>query len=200
MPRIMQYFILCLIGFLPICIIVSAQKKLGLEPDKWAVELRKEALTEVNSMGSLSSQLLVTDTLRALHFLDSVEASGNAKGYFFRAHFCMVKAGYLYAKFAGYDKYKDRGSKELHAIKEQMMKLYTDAIDAAYHTESEKTIGWVSFYSATLMNRFGETAYAARLLARLGEDWKENGCKNGDNGYHHEQLDEGEPASPGGAS
>jgi tetratricopeptide (TPR) repeat protein len=154
---------------LPTYIIVSAQKKLGLEADKWAIELSKAGLTEVNSMGSLSGQLMEADTLQALRFLDSVEASVNAKGYFFRAHFCMVKASYLYSKFGGYDKYKDRGSKELQPIKEQMMKLYADAIDAAYHTEDERTIGWVSFYSATLMRHFGETGWAV-MYSKNGVD------------------------------
>jgi DNA-binding CsgD family transcriptional regulator/tetratricopeptide (TPR) repeat protein len=158
-----------LFGFLPAFIIASAQKKLGLEPDKWAIELSKGGLTEVNSMGSLSKQLMAADTLRALRFLDSVEQSNNAKGYFFRAHFDMVKASYLYAKFGGYDKYKDRGSKELKYIKDQMMKLYADAIDAAYHTEDERTIGWVSFYSATLMLTFGETARAV-MYSKNGVD------------------------------
>jgi len=161
--------LILLLGFLPTCIIASAQRKLGLEPDKWAIELSKGGLTEVNSMGSLSSQLMQADTLRALRFLDSVEASGNAKGYFFRAHFCMVKASYLYAKFGGYDRYKDRRSKELKPIKEQMMKLYADAIDAAYHTEDERTIGWVSFYSATLMRHFGEIAWAV-MYSKNGVD------------------------------
>ena len=164
--------LILLLAFLPTCIIASAQRKLGLEPDKWAVELSKGGLTEVNSMGSLSGQLMEADTARALRFLDSVEASHNAKGYFFRAHFCMVKASYLYAKFGSYDKYKDRGSKELKPIKEQMMKLYADAIDAAYHTEDERTIGWASFYSARLMRRFGETSWAV-MYSKNGVDFLE---------------------------
>ena len=161
--------LIILIGFLPICIIASAQRKLGLEADKWAVELSKKGLTEINSMGSLSRQLLEADSLRAFRFLDSVEASDRAKGYYFRAHFYMVKADFLYARFAGYDKYKDRGSKELKPIKEQMMKLYADAIDAAYHTEDEGTIGWVSFYSARRMLSFGETGWAV-MYSKNGVD------------------------------
>src|SRR5689334_6506172 len=88
--------LILLLGFLPTCVIASAQRKLGLEPDNWAIELSKGGLTEVNSMGSLSNQLMQADTLRALRFLDSVDASDNAKGYFFRAHFSMIKASYLY--------------------------------------------------------------------------------------------------------
>ncbi len=168
MRRHVLYLIL-LLGFLPTFIIASAQRKLGLEPDNWAIELSKGGLTEVNSMGSLSNQLMAADTLRALRFLDSVEASDNARGYFFTAHFCMVKAKYLYDKFGGYDKYKDRASKELKPIKEQMMKLYADAIDAAYHTEDDRTIGWVSFYSATLMRNFGETGWAV-MYSKNGVD------------------------------
>jgi tetratricopeptide (TPR) repeat protein len=47
--------------------------------------------------------------------------------------------------------------------------LYTDAIDAAYHTEDEKTIGWVSFYSARLMRNFGETGWAV-MFSKNGVD------------------------------
>jgi len=161
-----------LLVLLTTVVTASAQRKLGLEPDNWAIELSKGGLTEVNSMGSLSSQLMEADTIRALRFLDSVEASDNAKGYFFRAHFCMVKASYLYAKFGGYDKYKNRASKELKPIKDQMRKLYADAIDAAYHTEDETTIGWVSFYSAALMRRFGETSWAV-MYSKNGVDFLE---------------------------
>ncbi|HKC35000.1 MAG TPA: tetratricopeptide repeat protein, partial [Chitinophagaceae bacterium] len=161
-----------LIGFLAIGIIAPAQKKLGLEPDKWAAELSKNRLTEVNSLGSLTNLLIEADSLRALRFLDSLETSDNAKGYFFRTYFCMVKADFLYAKFAGYDKYKDRGSKELQPIKEQMMKLYADAIDAVYHTERDLAIGWVSFYSARRMRSFGETGWAV-MYSKNGVDFFE---------------------------
>lgn len=162
-------FRLILLGFLPMCINASAQRKLGLEVDEWAAELSKPGLTEVNSLGSLGKLLMEADTVRARQFLDSLEMSGKAKGYFFRTFFCMVKADYLYAKFAGYDKYKDRSSKELQPIKEEIMKLYADALDAAYHTEVDLTIGWVCFYSARRMRSFGETGYAV-MYSKNGVD------------------------------
>jgi tetratricopeptide (TPR) repeat protein/DNA-binding CsgD family transcriptional regulator len=161
--------LIILIGLLSVCFIAPAQKKLGLEPDKWAAILSESKLNEVNSLGSLTQQLIETDSLRALRFLDSLEASHKAKGYFFRTYFCMVKADFLYAKFAGYDNYKDRGAKELKPIKEQLMKLYADALDAVYHTEKELTIGWVSFYSARRMRHFGETAWAV-MYSKYGVD------------------------------
>lgn len=167
-PRnIVRLFLL--VGLLPICIIASAQKKLGLEPDKWATELGRNKLNQVNSLGSLTNLLLEADTIRALHFLDSLELSENAKGYFFRTYFNMVKADFLYAKFAGYDKYKDRGSKELQPIKEQLIKLYAGALDAVYHTEDDLAIGWVSFYSAKRMRQFGETGWAV-MYSKNGVD------------------------------
>jgi DNA-binding CsgD family transcriptional regulator/tetratricopeptide (TPR) repeat protein len=169
MPRIIQFLFLYLIGFLPICIIASAQRKLGLEPDKWATLLSKGPLNDVNSLGSLTNLLVEADSLRAFCFLDSLEASDNAKGYDFRISFCMVKADFLYKKFAGYDKYKDRRSNELQPIKEQMMKLYVEALDAAYHTEVDLTIGWVSFYSARRMRTFGETGWAV-MYEKSGVD------------------------------
>jgi tetratricopeptide (TPR) repeat protein/DNA-binding CsgD family transcriptional regulator len=150
-----------LICFLSIHITVLAQKKLGLQPDKWAIILTKNKLNEVNSLGSLTQMLIEADSLRAFHFLDSLDNSSNAKGYYFRIFFNMVKADFLYAKFAGYDKYKDRRSIALKPIKEQLIKLYSDAIDAVYHIENDDIlIGWVSFYSARKMRYFGETAWA----------------------------------------
>jgi tetratricopeptide (TPR) repeat protein len=81
----------------------------------------------------------------------------------------MVKADFLYARFAGYEKYKDRESIELKSIKEQMMKLYDNALDAAYHTEDDLTIGWVSFYAARRMLNFGETGWAV-MYSKNGVD------------------------------
>ncbi len=161
--------LIILIGFLSICIIAPAQKELGLEPDKWAVKLSENKLNEVNSLGRLTNLLIEADSLRALRFLDSLETSSNAKGYYFRIYFCMVKADFLYAKFAGYDKFKDRGSKELQPIKEQLIKLQADALDAAYHTERDLTIGWVSFYSAGRMRNFGEIGWAV-MYSKNGVD------------------------------
>src|SRR5690349_12021908 len=115
--------LILLLGFLATFIVTSAQRKLGLEVDKWAVLLSKGPLNEVNSLGSLTNQLIEADSLRALRFLDSLEASDKADGYSFRVLFSMVKADVLYSKFASYDKYKNRQSKELQPIKEQLMKL-----------------------------------------------------------------------------
>ena len=146
-----------------------AQNKLGLEPDAWAALLSKNELNEVNSLGSLTRQLIQADSLRAFRFLDSLEKSDKANGYHFRTFFCMVKADFLYVKFAAYDKYKDRGSIALAPIKEQMMKLYAEALDAAYHTERDLMIGWVCFYSAKKMRHFGETAWAV-MYSKNGVD------------------------------
>lgn len=161
--------LILLIGFLSICFIVSAQKKLGLEPDEWAVLMSKSKLTEPNSLGSLTNQLVETDSLRAFSFLDSLEKSDRAKGYFFRTYFSMVKADFLYARYAGYDKFKDRKSKELQPIKDQLMKLYADAMDAVYHTEDDLSIGWVCFYSARRMRSFGEMGWAV-MYSKNGVD------------------------------
>jgi len=81
----------------------------------------------------------------------------------------MVKADFLFAKFAGYDKFKDRTSKELQPIKDQLMKLQADALDAAYLTERDLTIGWVSFYSAGRMKHFGEIGWAV-MYSKNGVD------------------------------
>lgn len=166
-PRI--YLTLSL--FTGACTVLPAQRpaKLGLVPDQWAVQLSKNRLNEVNSLGSLTNLLIAADSLRTLRFLDSLETSRKAKGFWFRTYFSMVKADVLFAKFAGYDKYKDRESKELQPIKEQMVKLYADALNAVYHTEDELAIGWVNFYSARRMRSFGETGWAV-MYSKNGVD------------------------------
>jgi len=158
-----------LFGVFVTSIQLSAQKKVGLDVDKWAVILSKRETNEVNSLGSLTSLLIEADSVRAVNFLDSLEASDKAKGYWFKTFFCMVKADVLYAKFAGYDKYKDRASKELQPIKDQLIKLYADALDAIYHTDVDLMIGWVCFYSARRMRHFGETSWAV-MYSKNGVD------------------------------
>ena len=157
------------IGFLLINTIAPAQKKIGLEPEEWAKIFTKASFNEVNSIGSLTQQLIKTDSLRALRFLDSLEASNNSKGYVFRTYFYMLKADVFYSKFAGFDKYKDPGSKALQPIKKEIMKLYADALDAVYHTDNDLTIGWVCFYAARRMRYLGETALAV-MYSKNGVD------------------------------
>ncbi len=161
--------ILLLIICSTICGTVAAQNKLGLDPAKWAQELSKKELTEVNSMGSLSLQLMETDTVKALGFLDAVETSANVKGYFFTAHFCMVKAKFLYDKCFVQNIAQTKQPESVHAFTEKMRKLFVKALDAAYHTEDDKTIGWVSFYSAKTMRKLGETSWAV-MYSKNGVD------------------------------
>lgn len=163
------YQIFMLIGLMLNYTIAPAQKKIGLEPEEWANILSKASFNEVNSLGSLTRQLIKTDSIKALRFLNSLESSKNSKGYFFRTYFCMLKADVFFSKFADYDKYRDRRSKALHPIKEQIMKLYADALDAVYHTDNELTIGWVCFYSARRMRHLGETALAV-MYSKNGVD------------------------------
>lgn len=144
-------------------------QKLGLEPDKWAIELAKGGLTEENSMGSLNLLLEKADSARAFGFLDSCETAGKEKGYFFTAHFNMVKAKYLYDKFAGIDKFKDSRAKQLEPLKAQIMQLHLGAIEASYHTEDDRTIGWASFYSAAIMRQLGEISLAV-MYSKNGVD------------------------------
>ncbi len=42
----------------------------------------------------------------------------------------------------------------------------------------------------------GQTRRFARSFSRLGENREQNRCEDGDNGYHHQQLDERESMSP----
>lgn len=144
-------------------------QKLGLEPDKWAIKLANNKLTEENSLGRLNMLLEKVDSARAFNFLDSLENIGKEKGHFFRLYFNMVKATYLFNRFAGIDKFKDLRAKELEPLKKQIMQLHFDAIEASYHTENDIAIGWASFYSAIIMGKFGETGFAV-MYSKNGVD------------------------------
>lgn len=165
--RLLRFFLF--IGCISISLLAPAQKKIGLQVQEWAYALSDGQLNEVNSLGTLIDQLVATDSLHAILFMDSLETAGKKRGYRFRTFFSMVKADVLYAKFASYDKYKDRTAKELLPIKEQIKKLHTDALDAAYHIENDINTGWVSFYSARRMRHFGETAWAV-MYSKNGVD------------------------------
>lgn len=174
MNRPKYHLVKILISFLSLFIAfftthVYAQDKLGLEVDKWAIQLSENKLNEVNSLGSLMEQLIESDSIRAIQFLDSLEKSPKGKGYYFRTYFCMVKAEVIFAKFAGLDKFKDRKAPSLVPIKEQLMQLYAVALDAAYQTEDEHLTGWVNFYSARRILQFGETAWAV-MYSKNGVD------------------------------
>lgn len=148
---------------------LSAQRKLALEPDNWAIELSKGGLTEINSMGNLNILLTQVDTTRAFGFLDSVEHSVNAKGHFFITHFNMVKATYLDDVLVGKEKFTNRTSAKVQHVKNQLMKLYADAVEASYHTDDDRTIGWVSFYSSRVLRNYGETGWAV-MYSKSGVD------------------------------
>lgn len=165
--RVIFFFLYLFAAYFPMG--VSAQEKLGLEVDKWAVNLSRSKLNEVNSLGSLIEQLIESDSIRTIQFLDSLERSPEGKGDFFKTYFSMVKAEVFYAKFAGLDKYKDRKAVALIPIKEQLMHLYSVALDAAYQTEDEHLLGWVNFYSARRILQFGETAWAV-MYSKNGVD------------------------------
>lgn len=144
-------------------------EKLGLDPEKWAVLFSKGQLNEVNSLGSLMKQLVEADSLQAAGFLVSLEKSNKENNHYFKTFFCMVKAGFFYAKYADYDKYKDRRTASLLPIKKELMKLYAEALDAAYQTEDQLLIGWVNFYSARRILHFGEISWAV-MYAKNGVD------------------------------
>lgn len=165
--QLIFFFLYVFAAFLSIP--VSAQEKLGLEVDKWAIQLSENKLNEVNSLGSLMEQLIESDSVRAIQFLDSLERSPEGKGYFFKTFFCMVKAEVIYGKFAGLDKFKDRKASSLIPIKEQLMQLYADALDAVYQTEDEHLIAWVNFYSSRRVLQFGEVAWAV-MYSKNGVD------------------------------
>ncbi|MCC6762875.1 MAG: tetratricopeptide repeat protein, partial [Chitinophagaceae bacterium] len=117
----------------------------------------------------MTQQLLEIDSSKALRFWDSLEIAGQSKGYYFRTRFCMTKVDYLFKRFAGINIFNDRPNKPLAPIKAQILPLYREAIEAAYHTEDDHIIGWASFYSARLMRSLGETGWAV-MYSKNGVD------------------------------
>ncbi len=166
--KISAYCIFLLFGLLPANLSSFAQS-LELDAEKWAVALSKKDHSIGETVTQLSKALWKEDSLTAFKFLDELAEKGKSKGDHFKAQFNILKAGIIYVKNVAYIYYQDRKSANLDPVKEQMMKLYSSAIDIAYRTEDDLLIAYVSYSFGSVIANLGETGLAV-MYAKNGID------------------------------
>ena len=150
---------------------LSAQST-NLDPEKWADELSKKDHSGKEAVTKLYTILMNIDSTRTFQFLDELEEEGKGKGYHFQAFFKCLKAAAIHYKYAYYTFYKDRKLTDLDRIKEQVMELYSQAIDLAYRSEDDYLVAYVSYVYGSSMITFGEIGLSV-MYAKNGIDLHE---------------------------
>src|SRR6187399_133720 len=140
-----------------------------LDPGKWAVELSKKDRSVYDSLNSLTRKLQKGDTLKAFQFLDELSERGKSKGDQFKALYNCLKARVIYYK--DYQEYYRVGKTppNVDQIKEQLMRLYSSAIDIAYRSEDDMLVAYVSYGYAGVIILFGEVGLSV-MYSKNGTD------------------------------
>ena len=154
--RKIKIFCFCILfGLLPAYISSFAQSK-ELDPEKWIVELSKKDRSSFDSLTSLILKLQKVDSIQAFQFLDELNERGKSKGDHFQALFNCLKASIIYNK--DYYEYYRIGKTPVNvaSIKQQMMRLYSSAIDIAYRSEDDMLVANLSYTYGSIITTFGE--------------------------------------------
>jgi hypothetical protein len=158
------FTIICIfsIQFLP------AQSK-DLDAKKWANELSKKDRGTYDSLYQLIKQLEKVDSVKAFQFLDELAEKGRSKGDHFHALFNCLKAQIIYYK-SYYEFYQNRpASVNVDLIKQQLMRLYSSAIDIAYRSEDDMLVAFASYTYGSVILLFGEVGLSV-MYAKNGID------------------------------
>jgi len=160
-------------GFILLCFVLSIQltaaQNATLYPEECAEVLDKKDFSVIDSIRMYSLTINKMDSLQAFQFLDKLADEGKSKGGYFRARFNIIKGSIIYTKKAYRDLYYGKKPHDLNLVREELMKLYKDAIDIAYQSEDEFLVAYVSYASASVMNTFGETGFAV-MYSKNGID------------------------------
>ena len=147
---------------------LSAQPT-DLDAKKWANELSKKDRDTYDSFYQLITQLEKVDSVKAFQFLDELAEKGRSKGDHFQALFNCLKAQIIYYK-SYYEFYQNRPtSGNVDLIKQQLMRLYSSAIDIAYRSEDNMLVAFVSYTYGSVILLFGEVGLSV-MYAKNGID------------------------------
>lgn len=169
--KIKIYCFYILFGLLPAYISSFAQFK-DLDPEKWVDALSKKDRSSYDSLPSLTVKLQKVDSLRAFQFLDELAEKGKSEGDHFRALFNCLKARVIYYKCYYEFSRAGRTPPNIDWIKQQLMSLYSSAIDIAYRSEDDMLVGFVSTTYASVIILFGEIGLSV-MYAKNGIDMYE---------------------------
>ena len=147
---------------------LSAQPT-DLDAKKWANELSKKDRDTYDSFYQLITQLEKVDSVKAFQFLDQLAEKGRSKGDHFQALFNCLKAQIIYYT-SYYEFYQNRpASVNVDLIKQQLMRLYSSAIDIAYRSEDNMLVAFVSYTYGSVILLFGEVGLSV-MYAKNGID------------------------------
>ena len=169
--KISIYCICILFGLLPAYISSFAQSK-ELDPEKWAVELSKKDRNSYDRLLPLIVELQKLDSLHTFQFLDKLAEKGRSKGDHFQAIFNCLKARMIYEK-CYYEFYSvGKIPPNVDWIKQQLMKLYSSAIDIAYRSEDDMLVAYASYTYGSVNSSLGEVGLSV-MYAKNGIDMYE---------------------------
>ena len=169
--KISIYLLCILFGSLPAYISSFAQSK-DLDPDKWVAALIKKNRSSYDSLTSLMVKLQKIDSLGAFQFLDKLAEKGTSKGDHFQVLFNCLKAGTIY-NTCYYEFYSvGKTPPNIDWIKQQLMNLYSSAIDIAYRSEDDMLVAYTSYTYGSMITTFGEVGLSV-MYAKNGIDMYE---------------------------
>ena len=122
-----------------------------LSVDTWADKLSDKDYKQKQSYITLDSILLLTDSSTTFQFLQTLEDNGKSRGLHFQARFNCLKASQLYNK-----NFKFIST----AVKEEIKRLFSTAINIAYETEDDYLVAFVSSRYGGLIYFLGELELA----------------------------------------
>jgi DNA-binding CsgD family transcriptional regulator len=158
-----------LLGLLTSSYIHSVAQSKELDHEKWVVALSKKDRSVFDSLQSLVLKLQKVDSLQAFQFLDELAEKGKSKGDHFHALFNCLKARIIFHK-CYYELYQNRPtSVNLDQVKQQLVQLYSSAIDMAYRSEDDLLVAYLSFVYASAVSLFGEVGLSV-MYAKNGID------------------------------
>ena len=150
---------------------LSAQPA-DLDPDKWVVELGKKDRSSYDSLYSLVVKLQKLDSVQTFQFLDKLAEKGRSKGDHLHAIINCLKARMIYEK-CYYEFYSvGKIPPNIAWIKQQLMNLYSSAIDMAYRSEDDMLVAYASFTYGSVNASFGEVGLSV-MYAKNGIDMYE---------------------------
>ncbi len=166
--KISIYCLFVLLGLLPAGISSFSQSR-ELDPEKWVSVLSKKDRSVYDSISPLTLLLQKVDSLQAFQFLDELAEKGNSKGDQFQALFNCLKARIVYYK-SYYEFYHNRPtSVNIDLVRQQLIRLYSSAIEIAYRSEDDMLVGFVSTTYGSVIILFGEIGLSV-MYAKNGID------------------------------
>lgn len=147
----------------------SQPQQTDLNADKWFVALNKEDRSVYDSLHKVVLELQKVDSLTTFQFLDELSKKGKSKGYHFQAVFNCLKARMIYYKCYYQLQKQNKPIPNTGWVKDQLMSLYSSAIDIAYRSEDDLLVGYASFAYASVIILFGEVGHSV-MYAKNGID------------------------------